>query len=166
MMSLAINHGPESAINTAADKVSGAIGTASSKASEIAEAFQERASQAAAVIGDQANKVAGSVAGATTAVRNAAADAGKRADQFVGDAGAGIQTVADRIGAIAPDHPRVSTAVNAVADSVRQTGKYLEESKLSGAADDLVGLVRRYPIPAVLLAAGLGWYVARSGRRG
>ena len=36
----------------------------------------------------------------------------------------------------------------------------MEEAKLSGITEDIAKLIRRNPIPAVLIAIGLGWCAA------
>jgi hypothetical protein len=43
-----------------------------------------------------------------------------------------------------------------VADTLEGGGRYLQEHGLSGIGEDLTNLVRRNPVPAVLLGIGLG----------
>lgn len=159
-----------SAVNGVTDKVKSTIESTVDKAGNAAELIQQRVGQFASDVEDRAYRVAGAVANATSnaksAVSQAVTDAGQKADQLTSHAGAGIQHLANNLGQRAPQTGVAGTAVKAVADSVRETGKYLEEAKLSGAADDAVALVRRYPVPAMLLAVGLGWYLARNSRKG
>lgn len=158
------------AVNGVADKVKSTIEATVDKAGNAAEIIQQRVGQFATDVEERAHRLAGTVANATTsaksAVSQAVTNAGQKADQLTSDAGAGIQSLANNLGQRAPQSGVAGTAVKAVADSVRETGKYLEEAKLSGAADDAVALVRRYPVPAMLLAVGLGWYLARNSRKG
>lgn len=169
-MSLANADNFDTAVNGMADKVKSAIAVTASKATDAADRMQERVGQLASHVEDQAHKLAGAVSSATATMKSTASDvvarAGQRADELTSDTGAGLQSLANNLTGSSPRNGVANAAVNAVAESVRQTGKYLEESKLSGAADDVVGLIRRHPIPAVLLAAGLGWYLARTARKG
>jgi hypothetical protein len=62
-----------------------------------------------------------------------------------------------------PDYPLSRN--RPVAKSVKDGGDYLEHAKLSGVTEDIAQLVRRNPIPAVLIAIGLGWFAAHKLRR-
>ena len=53
-------------------------------------------------------------------------------------------------------------ARSAFSNKMDQASSYWQEKEFSAMADDLVGLIRRYPIPALLLAVGLGYAVAKS----
>jgi hypothetical protein len=56
----------------------------------------------------------------------------------------------------------LGSATRAVADGLEGTGKYLEDKNLSGMMDDMTGLIKRNPIPAVLLGLGIGFLVGRA----
>lgn len=47
---------------------------------------------------------------------------------------------------------------------MESTGEYLEEKGLSGMAGDVTDLIRRNPLPALLIAVGIGFLIARSFR--
>jgi hypothetical protein len=51
-----------------------------------------------------------------------------------------------------------------VAGALETSGKYLEEKNLTGMVDDLTDLVRKNPIPALLIGVGLGFLLARTLR--
>jgi hypothetical protein len=51
-----------------------------------------------------------------------------------------------------------------VASALDSSGRYLEEQGLSGMADDVTNLIRRNPIPAMLIGVGLGFLLARLTR--
>jgi len=57
-----------------------------------------------------------------------------------------------------------SSAGQAVAGALETGGKYLEDKNISGMADDLTELIKRNPIPALLLGVGLGFLLARTFR--
>lgn len=90
----------------------------------------------------------------------AVADVGKRADNLVADAGTGIQGWGDTIAKNTPQSGVLGSASQAVARTVKESGEYLHDAKLSGLAEDVALVIKRNPIPAVCIALGLGWLVA------
>jgi hypothetical protein len=56
----------------------------------------------------------------------------------------------------------LGSATRTVADTLEGAGKYLEDKNLSGMMDDVTGLIKRNPIPAVLLGLGIGFLVGRA----
>jgi hypothetical protein len=54
------------------------------------------------------------------------------------------------------------SASSAVANSLETSGRYLQEHGLSGIGADLTNLIRRNPIPAVLIGLGAGFLLARA----
>ena len=120
---------------------------AADKAKEAAASVGEMASHAASAVGAMANQ--------------AACDVGRKADDLTANAGLGIQELGDRLGRQAPQAGVLGSATQAVARTVKDSGEYIEGAKLSGMTEDLAQLIRRNPIPAVLIAVGLGWFVGR-----
>jgi hypothetical protein len=55
-------------------------------------------------------------------------------------------------------------ASGAVADALDRGGRYIEEKKISGMAGDVTDVIQRNPIPAVLVALGLGFFLGRALR--
>ena len=55
----------------------------------------------------------------------------------------------------------VSTAATAVADGLESARSYLQERKFEEMATDLTALIRRYPVPSLLVGVGLGYILAR-----
>src|SRR6185295_615756 len=47
-----------------------------------------------------------------------------------------------------------------VANSLESTGRYLQEEGLKGIADDMTNMIRRNPIPALLVGVGVGFLIA------
>jgi gas vesicle protein len=168
-MSLMNANDVNSAVDGVASQVKKVVNATADTASQASEQLQNRVGQMTSAIGQKAQQLASSVSQASCSLKGAVSDAAsnvtRRADELTSEAGVGIQNVASSLEQHAPRQGIAHVAVSAVTDSVRQTGKYLEDSKLSGAADDVVGLIRRHPIPAVLLAAGLGWYMAHQSRK-
>ena len=118
----------------------------------------ESGKEAAASVGDMAHRAVSAI-GAMAG--QAASDAGTKADELTASAGVGIQGLGDRLGKIAPQTGVLGSASQAVAQSVKEGGKYIEDAKLSGITENIAQMIRRYPIPAVLIGIGLGWFVCR-----
>ena len=116
------------------------------------------AKDAAASVGEMAGHAASAVGAMAS---QAACDVGKKADDMAASAGIGIQGLGDRLSQNIPHSGVLGSTSQAVAQSVKDGGKYIEEAKLSGMTEDLAQLVRRNPIPAILIAVGLGWFVGR-----
>jgi hypothetical protein len=64
-----------------------------------------------------------------------------------------------------PHEGMMGTASNYVADALESGGRYLQEEGFRGMADDMTNLIRRNPIPALLVGIGLGYLIARSTSR-
>ena len=118
------------------------------KAKEAAASAGEVASHATSAVGAMASR--------------AACDIGKEADHLAASAGTCIEGLGDRLSKNAPHSGILGNTSQAVAGAVREGGEYLQSAKLSGMTEDVAHLVRRNPIPAVLIAIGLGWFVGRN----
>lgn len=119
---------------------------------------QDKARDAAACVGDMANHAASAI-GAMAG--DAVCEVGRRADDFAATAGARIHGLGETLSDRAPHQGMLGSASQAVARGVKESGEYLEGAKLSGVTEDVAELVRRNPIPAVLIALGLGWFFGR-----
>ena len=97
-------------------------------------------------------------------VSHAASTAGKSADNLASSAGSGMKSLADTIQQHTPQSGMMGNASKAVAGTLREGGKYLEEEGLSGMVDDLTNLVKRNPVPAILIGIGLGFLIGRTMR--
>ena len=60
---------------------------------------------------------------------------------------------------------RISGAMHGTADKLQAAADYIRETDLKGMGEDLKDIVKRYPGPALAVAAVLGFIVARSFRR-
>ncbi len=134
------------------------------KAKEVADKARDTAAsvgELASAVGAMASKAA---CDAGSMASQAACDVGKKADSLTANAGAGIQQWGDRLSKNAPHEGVLGSASQAFAKTVKDGGEYLEDAKLSGITEDIAQLVRRNPIPAVLIALGLGWFAAHKLR--
>lgn len=128
-------------VGQARDGAAAAIGAVQERAGEFASNVQERASQFA-----------------STAV--------EKADEAVSAAGRRIEQLADGIRENTPNDGMLGACSNKVADTLHASGKYLEDHGVTGMVDDLTDVIRRNPLPAVLVGVGIGFILARATSRG
>ena len=60
---------------------------------------------------------------------------------------------------------RVADVAHDAADRIDQSAEYLERRKVAQMAQDVTALVRRNPVPSLLIAATVGFLCARAFRR-
>jgi hypothetical protein len=58
----------------------------------------------------------------------------------------------------------LGSAASRVADTLESGGKYLEQEGLTGMAGDVTNLIKRHPVPALLIAVAVGVLIARAIR--
>lgn len=125
------------------------------EAANIAERGKEAASETATRVKDFGTKAAQKTGEAASFI-------GKKADEATSAVGAGMKNLAGTIRDKAPDKGVVGAAGSAVADTLESGGKYLQQHGLSGIGEDLTNMIRRNPIPAVLLCVGVGYLIAKA----
>jgi len=132
----------------------------------------DKGKETAAGVVDKAKEAASSVAGqvkematnAGQAMGSAATAVGHKAEDAVGSVGRGMESLGEKMREKGPDHGILGKASGAVAGALESGGKYLEDKKISGMAEDLTDLIKRNPIPALLIGVGLGFLLARTFR--
>jgi len=87
---------------------------------------------------------------------------GERAEQATAAAGRGMQNVADTIREHAPSSGMLGSAAEGVSRTFERGGRYLEDRRISGVAEDLTSAIRNNPVPALLVAVGVGFLLARA----
>jgi hypothetical protein len=122
------------------DKAKDAANTAIDKASDFAQRAGEKA-------GDLAHQ------------------AGERADTAASSVGTGMKNLAGTVREHTPQGGMLGAASERVAEGLEAGGKYLEDKGLSGVGDDIAGLIKRNPIPAVLIGIGIGFLLASATSR-
>ena len=103
---------------------------------------------------DAASSVAHTVGEAGSAV-------GEKAKEATSAVGGGMKSLAGTIRQNAPHQGALGTASSSVADTLDKGGRYLQEEGLSGMGGDVTNLIRRNPIPAVLVGIGVGFLLAK-----
>jgi len=125
-------------------------GNVRDKVQEMAGAARQTAQEA----GHRAQEAASNVA---NQARDVASRAGQQADNAMSSVGESISSLAGTIRENAPQEGMIGNAAGAVADRLQSSGLYLQEHGLGDITDDLGSVIRRYPLPAVGLALGLGF---------
>jgi len=88
--------------------------------------------------------------------------AGAKANEATAAAGHGIKELGDKIAQKMPHDGVAGKASQAIADTIKDSGKYLEEAKLSGLARDVEQAIVKHPIPALLICFGVGFVIGRA----
>jgi len=118
--------------------------------------------------GDKLNKAqqAGTEAAdkAKEAVKSAGEALGEAADAGAASVGTGMKSLAGTIRQQGPHEGMLGDATSTVAKTLEEGGRYLQKEGLSGMADDLSDMIRRNPIPAVLVGVGIGFMLAQLTR--
>ena len=89
----------------------------------------------------------------------------EKIDQNRGAAAAGLEGAAETLHQRADQLPggeKVSSLAHSAADKLNATADYVRTNDLSGMMDDVEQLVKKNPGPALAIAAGLGFLVARA----
>jgi hypothetical protein len=76
-----------------------------------------------------------------------------------------MQSLAGTLRDRGPHEGMLGSASTTVAGALESGGRYLQEEGFSGMMDDVAGIIRRNPIPAVLIGIGLGFLIARTTSR-
>jgi uncharacterized protein YjbJ (UPF0337 family)/ElaB/YqjD/DUF883 family membrane-anchored ribosome-binding protein len=104
---------------------------------------------------DEARSTAGETASA----------AASKASQPISAVGEKMGSLADVIREKAPHEGAMGTAATTMADKLDAAGAYLQEKKLDHMVSDLSSVIRRYPIPSLLIGLGIGYLLAARIRR-
>jgi hypothetical protein len=94
--------------------------------------------------------------------KDTASDIGKKAETATHAVGHGMKSLAGSMRETLPREGMLGAASSTLASGLESSGQYLERESLQGIADDMTNLIRRNPIPALLLAVGLGFILARA----
>jgi len=143
----------------AMDKGREAAGHAGDAAGHAASAVGQKAQDLVSAVGHKAQDLASNVG---QKAQDLASNVGHKAEDATAAVGQGMHSVADKVREYTPNEGMLGSASKAVADSVDSAGRYLEDKNLSGMMEDVTGLVRRNPIPALLLGLGVGFLIGRA----
>jgi len=139
---------PKDAASHTADKAKDTASNVADKARDMASSAMDKTREVASNAADKA--------------RDAASRVGQKADDMVGRAGNALESAAGSVRDHAPQSGVFGSAAGKVADTLESGGRYLREEGMTGMAEDLTDMVRRNPIPALLLGLGLGFLLGRA----
>jgi ElaB/YqjD/DUF883 family membrane-anchored ribosome-binding protein len=112
---------------------------------------------------EKTKEVAANVGQAVSNAASATVDAaGKTADKMASATGSGVKHLGETIKEKGPQEGVLAGATQAVGNTLEKGGKYLEEEGISGMMDDVTELIRRNPVPAVLVGIGIGFLIGRT----
>jgi len=131
--------------------VQNTLGKAADKAKDMASNVADKTKDMASNVADKARDYAGV--------------ARDKAEDLTTRAGSGMTALADTIREHAPDSGFAGNVASTVADNLESGGRYLQEEGLSGVCNDVGTLIKRNPIPALLIGIGFGFLVARAMSR-
>jgi ElaB/YqjD/DUF883 family membrane-anchored ribosome-binding protein len=120
-------------------------------------------------VGNEANKAFNAAKETATdmadkakqAASSMAETAGKKANEAASAVGSSMKSFGEKIKDSGPSEGYLGQASKSVASSLEEGGKYLQEQGLSGLAEDVGSLIKRNPVPAVLVAIGVGFMMGR-----
>lgn len=104
-------------------------------------------------------------ASAMSKAQEMAGTASKRVDEATAALGERVRSAGSTLRERGPHEGMLGTATSSVADSLEHTGRYIQEEGLVGMAEDVTELIRRNPIPAMLVGVGIGFMLAKLFRR-
>jgi len=140
-------------VESVADKAKQGAQQMADKGRDMANAAIEKGRDVASNVMEKGKEMAHSAAERAKEMGNQARE---RADSGVATVGSRIRSAAESIKEHAPEGGVLGSAASSLHDTLENTGRYLEEKGVSGAAEDLTGLIRRHPVPSVLVGIGLG----------
>ena len=119
---------------------------------------REAAGQAVDKVKETASQTGEAIGHAAQAVGHAV---GQKAEDATSAVGTGIQHLADKVRDGGPESGMLGQATKTVASTLDEAGKYIEHKNLTGMMDDVTGLIKRNPVPALLVGIGLGYLLGR-----
>ncbi len=93
---------------------------------------------------------------------DAASYVGKKAGDASAAMGSGLRSLGDSVRERGPAGGMAGDASAAAADTLESGGRYLQEEGLTDMVDDVSTLIRRYPIPALIVGVAAGYLVGRT----
>jgi hypothetical protein len=142
-----------------AERMSDTGAVLAEKARDAASCVAEKGEEAGSSLGQ---KVANVASATGQKAENAASYVGHKAEDATAAVGGGLKSLGGSIREHMPQSGVVGSASSAVARTLESTGEYLEHEGLKGMAHDVTNLIRRNPIPALLVGIGIGILIARA----
>jgi len=109
-------------------------------------------------LGDRAKDMAAAM---SHQAEGAANFIGQKADSTTAAVGEGLRSMGNTLREKTPKSGMLGDASAAVADTLESSGRYIQEEGFKGMTGDLTNMIRKNPLPAVLLGVGIGFLLAR-----
>lgn len=132
--------------------MAGGAGTTGGGQGGSAAGVMDKARDVATNVVDRAKDMASSAA---DTARDWASNAGERASGAMGAVGTGIGSIAGTVRENVPGGEYV-------AEAIESGTRYFQEHSFGDMAEDVAGVIRRNPIPALLVGVGIGFLIARA----
>lgn len=143
-------------------------GQAKEAAHNVADKAKDAASSVAEKARDTAHNVADAARDAAShagqAISSAAGNVGKTAENWTSTAGHKVESLADTVRQQGPNSGVLGRASEGLADGLESVGGYMSDKNLSGMMGDVTDLIKRNPIPALLVGLGVGYLLGKSLR--
>lgn len=114
---------------------------------------------AADYVSDKAKDAASNV---TRAAGGAASYLGEKAEDATAAVGKRLKAAGDSMDQSEFHEGTLAHASSAVAKTLQETGNYLEREGLHGIANDMTNLIKKNPVPSLLIGVCLGFLFARA----
>jgi hypothetical protein len=123
----------------------------------------QKAQETASTLGHKAKDMASNVA---EKAQHLASNVAEKAGDAISAAGSGMTSLAGTLREKGPQSGVLGSAASRVASGLQTGGEYLREHGMGDMLSDLTGVIRRYPLQALLIGFGVGFLMARATTRG
>jgi ElaB/YqjD/DUF883 family membrane-anchored ribosome-binding protein len=151
------------------DKMESMTSSASKSAADLKNKAQDTASNLAQkgqdMAGEALRRTQDAASTAAQKAQDLASSAAGRAEDAMSNVGSKISSLAGSLRETAPHEGPLGSAASRVADQLEAGGQYLQEHGIEDMAQDLMSLVRRYPMQSLLVGFGVGFLVGQSFSR-
>jgi len=131
------------------------------KAKDVGTQVMDKAKEVGGQAVDKAKDAAESVGGMA---KSAVETVGEKANEYTAAAGHELSAAGKAMADKMPHDGMTGHASQAIAETLQQSGKYIEDAKLSGMANDLTEVVKTHPVPTMLICLGIGFLLGRAMR--
>jgi ElaB/YqjD/DUF883 family membrane-anchored ribosome-binding protein len=125
----------------------------------VAAFVGQKAEDATSYVGHKAEDAASYVG---HKAEDAASYAGEKAGDASAAVGSGLRSLGQTVRDRGPEDGIAGDASSAVANAMESSGRYLQEEGVKDMAEDVTNLIRRNPIPALLIGVAAGFLVGRA----
>ena len=114
---------------------------------------------------EYSHKTRRTVAAMAARARELGVSTARKANEAAPQLGEKMKSLAGVIREKAPSEGKMATTATKVAGGLESASSYLQERRLDHLGEDFTGLIRRYPLQALLVGVGLGFWLAGHRKR-